>query len=397
LLKNELVDRDIAIVYFNAWENDFYREPLPAIIAEIGSLFPKEEENLLELKKIGISLLKAGVPQIIKLITAGVLDLKGVVEEVVNTAATDYFSQKVDEYSETKENIKIFKEKLKLLVSEKDHSKIVIIIDELDRCRPLFAIEVLEIVKHLFSVDGVSFVISIDHNQLSASIRKLYGQDIDVHGYLNRFIDLYMPLPEPNLKNYCDYLFERFEYSEFFKQRQEMRINDKGQFIDAIVEISKMYTLSLRDIEKVFIRMTLVFMTTEPKYFLFPYILVFLLIANFKDPDIYNRVINKEIELDEFIKYLEGKDVSKVFVYGNDSYAGQILCGNMAVFLADDEKRNAYEYLDKIISDENQDVNLKRWAESVKSIGQDTRSGRPFYGMMKYIKEKIEITGKIQN
>ena len=248
LLKNELVNKEIAIVYFNAWENDFCREPLPAIIAEIGSLFPKEEETLLELKKVGISLLKSGVPQIIKLLTGGVFDLKGVVEDVVSTATTDNFSQKIDEYSATKENIKTFKQKLKLLVSEKDHKKIVIIIDELDRCRPIFAIEVLEIIKHLFSVDGVSFVISIDYNQLGASIRKLYGQDIDVHGYLNRFIDLYIPLPEPNLKNYCDYLFERFEYSEFFQQRQDMAINDKNQFIDAIVEISKIYKLSLRDI-----------------------------------------------------------------------------------------------------------------------------------------------------
>ena len=143
--------------------------------------------------------------------------------------------------------------------------------------------------------------------------------------------------------------------------------------------------------------MTLVFMTTEPKYYLYPYILIFLLIANFKDPDIYNRVINKEIELEDFIKYLDERDVSKIFVYGNDSYAGQILCGKMAVFLADGEKRNAYEYLDKIISDENQDENLKNWAISVKGFGQDPSNGRPFYGMMKYIKEKIEITGKIQN
>lgn len=397
LMNDEMKEKGLSTVYFNAWENDFYREPLPAIIAEIGTLFPKEDAALVQLKSIGISLLKSGVPQLIKALTAGVLDLKGVFEEVVSEAASNYFEKRIEEYSETKENIRSFKDKLRQLIEDNGNRKVVIIVDELDRCRPLFAVELLETIKHLFAVEGLSFILSIDQDQIYSSIRKLYGQDIDVHGYLSRFIDIYYPVPEPNINAYCTYLFERYDYSEFFTERQKKGINDKGEFIDAISEISKVYKLSLRDIEKVFTRMTLVFMTTEHKYFLFPYILVFLLVVFYKDKELYEKIVNKKIDLKGFIDYLSTMKDAQSFIFEDDSYAGQILCGNMAVFLADDRKGNAYEYLEGIISDESKDPKLRRWAESVKMMGQETRNGRPFIGMMKYLKDKIDIVGQLQN
>ena len=69
------------------------------------------------------------------------------------------------------------------------------LIDELDRCRPPYAIETLEVAKHIFNADGVVFALGLHRQQLTASIKAVYGQDFDAVGYLERFFDLSASLP----------------------------------------------------------------------------------------------------------------------------------------------------------------------------------------------------------
>ena len=53
--------------------------------------------------------------------------------------------------------------------------KVFVLVDELDRCRPTYAIEMLETIKHFFSLDNYIFVVATDTNQLSHSIKAVYG------------------------------------------------------------------------------------------------------------------------------------------------------------------------------------------------------------------------------
>jgi hypothetical protein len=77
----------------------------------------------------------------------------------------------------------------------------------------------LEQVKHLFDASGVVFILGIDRSQLNHSIRSLYGSEFDATGYLRRFIDLDYRLPEPEVGDYCAYLFEVFDINELIKYR----------------------------------------------------------------------------------------------------------------------------------------------------------------------------------
>ena len=72
--------------------------------------------------------------------------------------------------------------------------RIVIIIDELDRCTPTYAIKTLEAIHHVFDSDGITFVLGLHRQQLMKSINAIYGQGFDSEGYLDRFIDLTIPL-----------------------------------------------------------------------------------------------------------------------------------------------------------------------------------------------------------
>ncbi len=74
--------------------------------------------------------------------------------------------------------------------------KLVIFVDELDRCRPSFAIEMLERIKHYFDDDRIIFIVSVNREQLIHSISKYYGANFDSTGYLDKFFDRNVYLPE---------------------------------------------------------------------------------------------------------------------------------------------------------------------------------------------------------
>ena len=84
-----------------------------------------------------------------------------------------------------------FYQQLNRYISQK---RIVIIIDELDRCTPDYAIETLEAIHHIFDSDGITFVLGLHRQQLMESIKAIYGQGFDAEGYLDRFIDMTIPL-----------------------------------------------------------------------------------------------------------------------------------------------------------------------------------------------------------
>jgi hypothetical protein len=114
---------------------------------------------------------------------------------------------------------------------------LVIIVDELDRCRPPFAVQLLEKIKHLFNVPAIVFVIAVDKGQLGHSIKSMYGQGMDVGGYLRRFIDLDFSLPKPDTRSFCNAQFAKFGLTEIFKKRTVDTIRyDRDNFIGCIYD-----------------------------------------------------------------------------------------------------------------------------------------------------------------
>lgn len=71
---------------------------------------------------------------------------------------------------------------------------IIIFIDELDRCLPNDVIRFLDSLKHVFELRNVIFVLAIDDNQLKQSVISLFGKDMSINGYLNKYINAYYKL-----------------------------------------------------------------------------------------------------------------------------------------------------------------------------------------------------------
>ena len=185
-------------IYVDAYQNDFNDDPLLAIGEGILSL----QSGQKALKESFASLLTSKWTRAITAtgLVPGGEAIHKVVEELMQSNET------------LADRIQKFRTELEKLAKDE---KIVIFIDELDRCRPTYAVEMLEKVKHIFSVNGVVFVLVANSKQLCASLKKVYGGTFNAKEYLQKNIDI--PLPMPSIKNYQNQSW----VDEFYKTMQK--------------------------------------------------------------------------------------------------------------------------------------------------------------------------------
>ena len=203
-----LRNKGFSSVEFNAWETDYSRDPFVALSSELmeglarNSTDESLEKKLESIKNAGTEVLRRSAPALIRLATAGLLDISPFIEQGVGELLGTYAETRLAEYGETKEAVREFRcvlqDLAKSISCQSDGQPLVIFIDELDRCRPSYAIELLEVAKHLFAVDHVVFVLAVNHIELAHSIRAFYGSEFDATDYLRRFIDVDLQLPAPD-------------------------------------------------------------------------------------------------------------------------------------------------------------------------------------------------------
>ena len=235
-------------LYFNAWENDYIKDPLLAIFSEMekqihekDSRFRKGMDKIIsKAKPFGKAVVSTGA----RLATAGMLNLDRVDLGDYNEEELIKLSEKlgelsINEISADKTIRRKFKEEM-IKYQQDINKKIVFFIDELDRCRPTFAIELLEVIKHLFNINNFIFIISIDKEQLAHSVSTIYGLNMDTLGYLRRFFDLDYKLPQIDLYEYI-----RSKSSIIFDGKYNIELFKL--FINEMF-INEMFTL--RDVDK---------------------------------------------------------------------------------------------------------------------------------------------------
>ena len=313
-----LNNQHIPTIYFNAWENDYTDDALIALIGEISLSIEKlkvqdktkAEKIIAPIYKYAAKFAKAVAPSAanlsIKAISGGLTNADELAK-TLSALGESLVKEQIKKYEESRRTLSKFKEELSKLAqcyTGGDKQKpLVIFIDELDRCRPDFAIEVLEKAKHLFNVDNIIFVLATDKTQLGHSIRAVYGQGLDVNGYLRRFIDFDYLLPLSNRK-YITHLINKFSLEKYFQTK-----DTNVPASEFLVDIVHKYTLSLREQEalcnifNVVIRTKINIRLKNWTLIIF----IFLIILKLKFPDIYKNLGNKNFSdfLDETIKNID--------------------------------------------------------------------------------------------
>lgn len=191
----EEFQQEFVTYYYNAWENDFHDDPMQSLLFNLINDFWDKTDKAGD-KFVKVS--KGLGASVIKTLTAGLVNVEdinkaenitGLVKSI--TTANDRkkaINDIIDNYLDLK------------------GKKLLFIVDELDRCKPTFAVNLLESIKHYFTNDKIVFLMSTNNNQLSHTIKKVYGENFDGTGYLSKFYDLVFNLPELDSESYIKYL-----------------------------------------------------------------------------------------------------------------------------------------------------------------------------------------------
>ena len=388
----ELRNQNYPIVQFNAWENDFAGNAMVALSSELTDALRKYDSNIGKVdeiretvKKIFENSVVAGV----RLATSGIVDLDSIGNKGDILAG----------YEESRTLTKQFKENLELFakkVKEQENCPVVVVIDELDRCRPLYAIELLEAAKHLFSVENIIFVLAINLRELGHSIKAIYGSDFDSHEYLERFIDITIPLPKAERVLYIRNLMGDRTEGILFGTDQYLKI---AKFL--IINVLGSPQISLRRAAHYVKRLNILLtsVSNEPDVVLAA---VVALIARAYDSENCFKFYHGEITDDEFAnslfqniglrllnRDLEGAYIAVVLISAQFAIKG--------ISFAGDTKFNNSTLLQKyhVLSRNNvpPDQDERDYAVNVMSIVEDFREqnlnfdrfGNFYIGMMKHI------------
>lgn len=173
-------------VYYDAWENDSDEDP---ILSLVYSILKSVDMDFQIPNNSGLILTAANILEFFtgkswaKLIEA----FRGQ-DPLENIRSSKAIEAEVNRF-------------LDALLEERG-DRLVIFIDELDRCTPSYAVRLLERIKHYFSNDRITFVFSINTNELQHTIKKCYGNDFDACRYLDRFFDLRISIPPANMNKF---------------------------------------------------------------------------------------------------------------------------------------------------------------------------------------------------
>lgn len=286
------------VVYFDAWKNDFTKNPLIGFISEFTQELNEYKMKHNALKGVTNNLLQAAskLTNLVATVSVNIAAKSlGIPSEVLegnvlseSFGKQSYSQDLILQHMDIKKAIFDFKSELRdfienLTVNNTVQAPFYIFVDELDRCRPDYAIELLENIKHFFGVKGVYFIVATNTAELTHSIRAVYGAGFNSNMYLKRFFDQEYTLPKPNYFDFSKSILDRnriFDDSKIFIPT----LDNEHKIAIAFSVISQAFGLHLRDQEQVASRLKSILLVSNLNrvHFLF---LVYLIILHLRDKD----------------------------------------------------------------------------------------------------------------
>lgn len=188
--------------YYDAWEHDSEEDPIASLIRCLATTdwSAIAKESLGKVAEIGASILDAMTGTNLKDLS------KTLKDDSSNLSKLDNLEQIKKQFNAT------------LAKLAPKQGQLIIFIDELDRCKPTYAVKLLERIKHYFNNPNVTFIFAVDLSQLQYTINQYYGSQFNGYQYLDRFFDLVISLPEPDIDKYFDNTKNILKAAQYFEK-----------------------------------------------------------------------------------------------------------------------------------------------------------------------------------
>ncbi|HEY8084911.1 MAG TPA: P-loop NTPase fold protein [Methylophilaceae bacterium] len=407
MLRVELMKQNFNCIYFNAWQVDYVTDPLVALVSSIDALkFSKSaaqtsfRKHLKTVRRVTSLIAKRAAIGGAKALTAGVLDLDAELKDITEELVGDSVNDIVEAFQKEINLLEKFRVELEAAIGQlpKLGKKPILVyfVDELDRCRPTFAIELLERIKHLFDVPNIHFVLSVDKQQLEASIAAVYGQDINATEYLRRFIDLEYGVPIVKTTQFVTSLFLRFELEEIFAKRtlSELRY-DRSNFIDFFTTLAEVVSLSLRAQERCLTRLKIVMDQTPDNYYLEPVLVALLIVLRSNNPELFTRLFNGHASAKDVMSYLSTLKGGQKLVADRSGISIESY-----LIMADEDnerKLKTLADLNAIANDQKQPEEVRSRASAVLSMTQHLNRPLSNIQTISFAARKIDLAAGLKD
>jgi hypothetical protein len=311
------------IIYIDAFKADHVDEPLMTVLAEIIKILPEGPRRKAFINRVLPAVrytlktaAKAGISHLLRQDFADIAnDFDKTIQKVADDSIDKIAKTILKDHVEAEKSLQALQTALTAIASQ---DPIVIFIDELDRCRPNFAVDMLEIIKHTFDVEGVSFVLITNTQQLKASINHCYGQAVDAQRYLDKFIKFRFELSPHSTRDLSSPVLAATDH--FFKLAKDKGClpNDllgSNYFKKAIENLIRYQSLSLRQIETLILHIEIVQRLSDSETFSermdLGYVLLRLTAVMLVcyEPTLLNKIKNGIIDADLLGEFLGVKEI----------------------------------------------------------------------------------------
>lgn len=327
-------------IYLDAFECDYSEDPFVFITAEILSALDVNENDergkkMWEAsKKMGKVLLPSAAKITVNALgrlLLGTADLGKEIEEIgkqVEEKAADatekYIESRLKGHNLEKQSVDQFRNSIAEFAAAQQ-KPVIFFVDELDRCRPNFAVQVIERIKHFFDAPNLIFVLMLNREQLERAINGVYGQSVDAHAYLGKFVHLFFALPKMKALDagqsnfnwiYC------WEVANRYKLETQNNRALEG-FINLFSILASSMGLSFRDVEKAIALLVMSNAHDSAPYLAWPIAL------KLKYPQIYSDILNNKTSAhQEAMKLLtssfQNDDQFRLFSYFLALHSGHV-------------------------------------------------------------------------
>ncbi len=314
-----LMNAGVPSIYIDAFQNDCVDDAFISIASAITSyveMHSDDEKKCSEFsekaKKVGVQLFSWSAKIGIKAATLGVVkeadidaltDIKNDVATSTSGVIADFIKERLSSHAKDIESVRSLKAELSVIPSKLKGNKsnrLIIIIDELDRCKPLFAVEILEKIKHMFSVTNVVFVLVMHKEQLEEAIRSVYGNNIDAHTYLQKFINIETSIPKRTGDHYKN---DIGIYSRRLLKLHELETwGDDKNIVDCLDPLAMHFNLSLRQLEKVYTNLAIVYGTSAQNHLRLVPVITYICVIKVVLPNLFGRILARKVSFTELCK-----------------------------------------------------------------------------------------------
>ncbi|MGD9887834.1 MAG: P-loop NTPase fold protein [Halothiobacillaceae bacterium] len=323
-----LKEKGIPSIYIDAFQNDYTEDAFISIASAITAYadqYTHGDNNNLEFrvkaKQVGVRLLAWTAKIGIKAATLGIIDsanidtLSQIGEDIAEDSSEEIANlveERLSKHGKETELIQSFRDSLSDLptkIKDNTSKRLVIIIDEMDRCKPSFAVEILEKIKHLFSVESVVFLLVMHKQQLEEAIKSVYGQNIDAHTYLQKFINVETSIPKRINDRYNN---DIDIYIRKLLQLHEITFwGDDEVIVEGLVPLAQHFNLSLRQLEKVFTNLAIIYSTFGENNLRIVPVIIFIAVVKVVNPDVFHNIFLKKVSFSTMSDKLGFQNINK--------------------------------------------------------------------------------------